>query len=141
MIVDNCSMQLVKNPWDFDVMVMPNLYGSIVTSIAAGLTGGPGITAGSYLGKNHKMFGQACRNSGIDIAGQNAANPTAMLNSSINLLNSMHLYRFADLIQSALTNVYEEGQFLTADIGGTASTTQFTKRVIQEIEFLDKRIA
>lgn len=79
-------MQLVKNPCQFDVMVMPNLYGSIISNICAGITGGVGMTAGACIGNKHSLFTQGTRHTGIDIAGQNLANPTAMILSSILML-------------------------------------------------------
>ena len=137
-IIDNCAMQMVSRPQQFDVMVMPNLYGSIVSSIGAGLIGGAGISAGASIGDNYLLFDQACRNSGIDIAGKNLANPTALLLSSVNMLKSMYFPRFADLIHDSLINVYEEGKYLTKDVGGNSSTRDFTNRVCEEIVLLDK---
>jgi isocitrate dehydrogenase (NAD+) len=137
MIVDNTCMQLVKNPQQFDVMVMPSLYGSIITSIGAGLTGGPGVTSGATLGNDFYLFEQGTRNSGEKITGEGIANPSALLYSSVNMLRSMGFPRYGDLISNALFNVYSEGQVLTPDVGGNATTQQFTDRVIQEIQKLD----
>jgi isocitrate dehydrogenase (NAD+) len=136
-IIDNCAMQLASKPQQFDVMVMPNLYGSIVSSICAGLVGGAGIVPGASIGIEHMLFDQACRNSGFDIAGRNVANPTALLLSSVNMLKSLHLTRFADLIHNALVNVYEEKKVLTQDVGGAAKTHEFTARLCDEIMKLD----
>ena len=101
-IVDNACMQLVKNPQQFDVMVMPSLYGTIISSIGAGLIGGPGVTAGATIGKNYCLFEQGTRNSGSDIAGKGIANPTALINSSVNMLRSMGYARVGDLISEAV---------------------------------------
>lgn len=79
---------MVSKPQQFDVMVMPNLYGSIVSSIGAGLIGGAGVSSGACIGKDYLLFDQACRNSGNDISGKNIANPTALLLSSVKLLKS-----------------------------------------------------
>jgi isocitrate dehydrogenase (NAD+) len=130
-------MQLVKNPQQFDVMVMPSLYGSIITSIGAGLTGGPGITQGATLGDDFVFFEQGTRNSGEGITGKGIANPSALLYSSVNMLRSMGYQRFGDIISNALYNVYLEGKVLTPDVGGNATTKQFTDRVIAEVEKLD----
>lgn len=137
MIVDNTCMQLVKDPQQFDVMVMPSLYGSIITSIGAGLTGGPGVTSGATLGDNYYLYEQGTRNSGESITGKGIANPTALLYTSVNMLRSMGYPRFGDLISEALYNVYEEGQVLTPDVGGNATCEQFTNRVIEEVQKLD----
>lgn len=130
MIVDNTCMQMAKTPEQFDVMLMPNLYGTIITSIASGIVGGPGVTAGVSLGDDYSLFEQGTRHSGHDIAGQNIANPSALLFSSVNMLRSIGLPRFGDLIAESVANVYREGKYLTRDVGGTATTKEFTKRII-----------
>ena len=89
---------MANNPQQFDVMVMPNLYGSIISSIGAGLVGGAGVVSGASVGNDYLLFDQACRNSGSDIAGKNLANPTALILSGINLLKSMKLSWHGDLI-------------------------------------------
>ncbi len=138
MIIDNCSMQMVSNPQQFDVMVMPNLYGSIISSIGAGLMGGAGLAPGASVGDNYLLFDQACRNLGSDISGKDQANPTALLLSSVNLLRSANLPRFADLILTSLINVFNENKYLTRDIGGKSKTSKFTKRLCDEIKKLDQ---
>lgn len=95
-IVDNTSMQLVKNPHQFDVMVMPNLYGSIINGVAAGIVGSAGIIAGANFGPEYMVFEQGSRVSGADIAGQGIANPTAMIMSSCNMLRCIGFPRFGD---------------------------------------------
>lgn len=137
MVVDNTCMQLSKAPEQFDVMVMPNLYGSIITSIATGLVGGPGLTAGASLGDDYRLFESGTRFSGRWMSGKNIVNPSALLYSGVNMLNSMGLSRFGDLISDAVTNVYAEGKVLTTDVGGSATTTEFTQRVIEEVRKLD----
>ena len=122
MIIDNCAMQLVKDPHRFDVMLAPNLYGSIISSIGSGLVGGPGVTPGANIGDDFLLFDQGCRNSGFDIAGQNKANPTALILSSVNMLRTMNLSYFADLISDAILNTYEQG-YLTHDLQGSTSTS------------------
>jgi isocitrate dehydrogenase (NAD+) len=137
MIVDNTAMQLVTNPQQFDVMVMPNLYGSIISAIGSGIAGGPGVVAGANFGPEYMLFEQGTRNSGAEIAGQGIVNPTAMIMSSANMLRCLGLPRFGDLINEALMNVYYEGRVRTEDAGGHASTKEFTDRVIQEVVKLD----
>ena len=137
-IVDNCAMQMASNPQQFDVMVLPNLYGSIVSAIGAGLVGGAGVVAGASVGEDYLLFDQGCRNSGFDIVGKDLANPTALILSACNLLKSKGLPRFADLIYSSVLNVYEEGRFLTPDIGGNSKSSEFTERVCEEIRRIDK---
>lgn len=137
MIVDNTCMQLSKTPEQFDVMIMPNLYGSIVTSIATGLVGGPGVTAGASLGGEFSLFEHGTRHSGHMIAGKNVVNPSALLFSGVNMLRSNGLPRFGDLISDSVLNVYKEGKVLTPDVGGKSSTSDFTKRVVEEVQKLD----
>lgn len=116
---------------------MPNLYGSIISSIALGLIGGPGLVAGASIGQNHILFDQASRNCGKDIYGKNLANPTGIILSSINMLNSMHLSNFAETINEAVGNVYSQG-IRTADVGGKCTTQDFVKRICDEIVKIDK---
>eukprot|EP01017_Pseudomicrothorax_dubius_P011611 TRINITY_DN1437_c0_g1_i2.p2 TRINITY_DN1437_c0_g1~~TRINITY_DN1437_c0_g1_i2.p2 ORF type:complete len:266 (-),score=83.16 TRINITY_DN1437_c0_g1_i2:1191-1907(-) len=138
MIIDNCAMQMVKNPWQFDVMVLPNLYGSIVQNIATGITGGPGLTAGASLGCNYQLFQQGCRHTGKDIAGHRISNPSALLFSSILMLRALGLPRFADLIDTALSRVLSEKKVRTKDIGGKNTTDEFTNEVCKTIEDIRK---
>merc|ERR1712142_1279527 len=95
MIVDNCCMQLVSNPWQFDVMVLANLYGTIVSNLVCGLIGGPGVISGSNIGPRYAIFEPATRNTGSYLVGKNRANPCAMLNAGAALLN--HLFLIAIL--------------------------------------------
>jgi isocitrate dehydrogenase (NAD+) len=133
MIVDNCSMQLVKNPSQFDVMVAPNLYGTILSHICAGITGGVGMTPGACVGNDYALFSQGMPHSGMTIAGKNIANPTSMLLSSIMMLRYLGLPRFADQISYAVNKVITEDKTKTRDIGGNASTSDFTEAVIRHL--------
>lgn len=108
MIVDNCSMQLVKNPSQFDVMIAPNLYGSIVSHIAAGITGGVGMTPGACVGEKHALFSQGMAHTGLKLAGKDAANPTSILLSSVMMLRYLGFTRFADQISGAIHEVLRE---------------------------------
>ena len=133
MIVDNTCMQLVKNPSSFDVMLMPNLYGSITSALCAGLVGGAGVVAGSSFGPKYMMFEPGTRKSGHDIAGKGIANPTGILLATCNMLKNSGLRHFSNNLREAIYRVYEEGKFLTPDVGGKAKTVDFTNRVVEEI--------
>eukprot|EP00899_Mesostigma_viride_P029478 jgi/Mesvir1/9715/Mv12186-RA.1 len=133
MIVDNTAMQLVSNPSQFDVMVTPNLYGSLVTNIGAGLAGGPGLLPGANIGERIAVFEQGARHVGNDIAGKNVANPTALLLSTVLLLRHIRLNSFADRLEAAVVKVITDGTVRTGDMGGKATTTEFTDAVIKEV--------
>eukprot|EP01120_Amphizonella_sp_Union-15-10_P010294 TRINITY_DN4102_c0_g1_i1.p1 TRINITY_DN4102_c0_g1~~TRINITY_DN4102_c0_g1_i1.p1 ORF type:complete len:374 (+),score=65.45 TRINITY_DN4102_c0_g1_i1:68-1189(+) len=136
MIVDNTCMQLVLNPTQFDVMATPNLYGNVVTNVAAGIVGGPGLTPGANIGDRIAVFEPGTRHTGMDIAGSNLANPTAMILSSVMMLRHLGLDIFADKIDRALSQVISEGKHLTHDFGGNTSTSDFTCAVIEALEGL-----
>jgi isocitrate dehydrogenase (NAD+) len=129
LIVDNAAMQLVMRPETFDLLLMPNLYGDIVSDLAAGLVGGLGIVPGGNMGENHAVF-EAVHGSAPDIAGKGLANPTAMMMSSVLMLMHMNEHDAAKRLQSAIEKVYAEGRHLTTDVGGSASTSEFTDAVI-----------
>jgi isocitrate dehydrogenase (NAD+) len=132
LIVDNASMQLVIRPETFDVLLLPNLYGDIVSDLAAGLVGGLGIVPGANLGDTHAVF-EAVHGSAPDIAGQGKANPTALMLSAVMLLTHIGEREAANNLQTAIETVYREGKYLTGDVGGTASTEDFTDAVIRAI--------
>lgn len=129
MIVDNASMQLVMRPETFDVLLLPNLYGDIVSDLAAGLVGGLGIVPGANMGEEIAVF-EAVHGSAPDIAGRGLANPTALIASSVMMLRHLREVEAAERLQAAIERVYAEGKTLTGDVGGTASTEQFTDAVI-----------
>ncbi|KAI3639129.1 hypothetical protein MIR68_002659 [Amoeboaphelidium protococcarum] len=133
-IVDNCAMQLVAKPQQFDVMVMPNLYGSIVSNVGAALVGGVGLVPGANVGRDYAVFEPGCRHVGKDIQGRNLANPTSMILSSVMMLRHLGLEVEAERISSAVMKVLSQGKALTADLGGQASTTDFTKSVIESLD-------
>eukprot|EP00753_Platysulcus_tardus_P002828 PLAT11937.1.p2 GENE.PLAT11937.1~~PLAT11937.1.p2 ORF type:complete len:372 (+),score=162.93 PLAT11937.1:365-1480(+) len=137
-IVDNVCMQLVSKPSQFDVMVTPNLYGSIVSNIVAGLTSGPGITPGCCIGEDGALFEQGSRHVGMDIAGTNSANPTALMLAGVLLLRHLKLYPFAARIERAVFDTLEAGEFKTADLGGSTTTTGFTTAVIDRMNDLKR---
>lgn len=131
--IDTVCMQLADNPRHFDVMVMPNLYGDIVSDLCAGLIGGLGLTASGNIGFDCEVY-EAVHGTAPDIANQNKANPTALILSSTMMLKSMKLNNYANAIEKAVFKVFEEGKWLTGDIGGKAKTTEFTQAIIDKLE-------
>ncbi|MCG3171953.1 MAG: Isocitrate dehydrogenase [NADP] [Myxococcota bacterium] len=137
MMVDNACMQLVTNPQGFDMMVMPNLFGDIVSDLAAGLVGGLGVAPGGNIGDNCAVF-EAVHGSAPDIAGLNRANPTAILLSACAMLRHIGLPAHADRIEKALRDTMEGGT-KTGDLGGKATTTEFTDAICAEVEKAPRR--
>lgn len=131
-IVDNACMQMVMHPEKFDVMVMPNLYGDILSDLASGLIGGLGFLPSANIGKDVAMF-EAVHGSAPDIAGQNLANPTAFLLSLCMMLEYIGLENDGNNIRNAIFAVLEEGKVRTRDCGGTSSTTEFTDAIIAKL--------
>ena len=130
-LVDNCCMQLVQNPNQFDVLLLPNLYGDIVSDLCAGLIGGLGIAQGANIGKDCAVF-EPVHGSAPDIAGQDKANPTAMLMSAIEMLNFINERDAGEKIQKTLFKTLEAG-IKTADLGGTSSCSEFTEEIIKRL--------
>jgi isocitrate dehydrogenase (NAD+) len=128
LIVDNAAMQLVMRPETFDILLLPNLYGDIVSDLAAGLVGGLGLAPGANIGDEHAVF-EAVHGSAPDIAGKGIANPTALMLSSIMMLNHLGELDAAQRLQAAVEKVYEEGKHLPGDVGGSATTVEFTDAV------------
>ena len=128
-IIDNTCMQLVMNPWQYDTLLLENLYGDIVSDLCAGLVGGLGLVPGANLGIDCAIF-EAVHGSAPDIAGKDVANPTALLQSAILMLRHLDEHAAADKVQKALEAVYAERKSLTRDVGGTAGTTQFADAVL-----------
>jgi isocitrate dehydrogenase (NAD+) len=132
LIVDNASMQLVMRPETFDILLLPNLYGDIVSDLAAGLVGGLGVVPGANMGENHAVF-EAVHGSAPDIAGKGIANPTALILSSMMLLQHLGEADAARRLRLAIEQVYARGEKLTPDVGGSASTREFTEAVIANL--------
>jgi len=128
-IVDNCCMQLVMRPQQFDVLLLENLYGDIISDLAAGLVGGLGLVPGANLGEKCALF-EAVHGSAPDIAGRKQANPTALMLSSVLMLRHLGQDAAANRVEHALHKVYTERRHLTRDVGGIASTDEFTQAVI-----------
>ena len=133
MIVDNTSMQLVSKPQQFDVMVMPNLYGNIVSNIGAALVGGPGIVPGCNIGREYALYEPGCRHVAKDIMGTGKANPAAMILSSTMMLRHLGLDTQANQIAESVYKVIQEAKVRTADMGGNAKTQDFTGAVISHL--------
>ena len=133
LIVDNACMQMVLNPQQFDMLLLPNLYGDVMSDLAAGLVGGLGVVPSGNIGDECAMF-EAVHGTAPDIAGKGFANPTALLMSAIMMLNHLGESSAAQRIQAALEKVYREGQHTTRDLGGTATTQEFTDAVIAALE-------
>ncbi len=129
LIVDNACMQIVINPDQFDVLLLPNLYGDVMSDLAAGLVGGLGVVPSGNIGIEAAIF-EAVHGTAPDIAGKGLANPTALLMSSILMLNHLGEQSAAERIEKALIKVYKEGKHVTKDVGGKAGTQEFTDAVI-----------
>ena len=130
-LVDNCCMQLVQNPNQFDVLLLPNLYGDIVSDLCAGLIGGLGVAQGANIGKNYAVF-EPVHGSAPDIAGLDKANPTAMLMSAIEMLNYIGENIKAQMIKTALFRTLKDG-IKTFDLGGTCSCSKFADEIIKRL--------
>ena len=131
-IVDNCCMQLVIKPEQFDVLVLENLYGDIVSDLCAGLIGGLGLAPGANIGEQGAVF-EAVHGSAPDIAGQGVANPTAILMSAILMLRHLGEQAAAARIEKALLEVFAEGKSLTKDLGGSAKTDDFARAIVERL--------
>jgi isocitrate dehydrogenase (NAD+) len=132
-IIDNACMQLVMRPEQFDMMLLENLYGDIVSDLCAGLIGGLGLVPGANIGEMGAVF-EAVHGSAPDIAGQGIANPTALLQSGILLLRHIGERAAADKVENAMLAVFEEGKIRTRDIGGTANTAEFADAIIAKMK-------
>ncbi len=128
-IIDNTCMQLVMNPYQYDTLLLGNLYGDIVSDLCAAFVGGLGLVPGANLGHDSAIF-EAVHGSAPDIAGKDIANPTALLQSAILMLRHLDETAAADRVQAALEKVYTEKKTLTRDVGGTAGTSAFADAVI-----------
>merc|ERR1712241_369938 len=134
MIVDNCCMQLVSNPWQFDVMVLTNLYGTIVSNLLCGVLGGPGIISGKNLGPRYAIFEPATRNTGTSLVGTNRANPCAMLNASADMLAHLSLDYHSNLVRDAVDRTVNVDKVHTEDLGGNATSMDVVQNVIDHIK-------
>jgi isocitrate dehydrogenase (NAD+) len=136
-IVDNACMQLVMRPQQFDVLLLENLYGDIISDLAAGLVGGLGVVPGANIGELGAVF-EAVHGSAPDIAGKNIANPTALLQTAIMMLRHLGERAAADLVERAMIHTLENKQVRTRDLGGTASTTEYTEAIVASMRELSQ---
>jgi isocitrate dehydrogenase (NAD+) len=132
-IVDVMCMRLVQYPERYDVLVLPNLYGDIVSDLCAGLVGGIGITPGANIGPDISIF-EAVHGSAPDIAGQGIANPIALILSGVMMLRHLNEVKAADLIEQAIDKTLLEGKYLTLDLGGRSNTHEFVEAIIEKIK-------
>lgn len=132
-IVDNTCMQLVMNPYQYDILLTENLYGDILSDLCSAFVGGLGLVPGANLGTECAIF-EAVHGSAPDIAGKDLANPTALLQSAVLMLHHIGESATADRVQTALEQVYREGKTLTKDVGGTSGTKAFADAVLQAME-------
>jgi isocitrate dehydrogenase (NAD+) len=133
LIVDNACMQIVIDPQQFDVLLLPNLYGDIVSDLAAGLVGGLGVVPSGNIGDEYAIF-EAVHGTAPDIAGKGLANPTALIMSAVLMLNYLNEREAAKKVDAALIKVYREGKHTTKDVGGKAGTKEFTDAVIAALK-------
>jgi len=132
-IIDNLCMQLVVRPEDYDVLLLENLYGDIVSDLAAGLVGGLGVAPGANIGEDLAVF-EAVHGSAPDIAGCDVANPIALMRSAILMLRWLGMPDEAKRMGDAIRHVFVDREIRTRDLGGTASTSQFTEEVVRAME-------
>ncbi|NWR01149.1 IDH3B dehydrogenase, partial [Paradoxornis webbianus] len=125
--------QLVQNPYQFDVLVMPNLYGNIVDNLAAGLVGGAGVVPGESYSAEYAVFELGARHPFAQAVGRNIANPTAMLLSASNMLRHLNLEYHSNMISDAVKKVIKGGKVRTRDLGGYSTTSDFVKSVIDNL--------
>jgi isocitrate dehydrogenase (NAD+) len=132
-IVDNTCMQLVMNPYQYDILLTENLYGDILSDLCSAFVGGLGLVPGANLGTDCAIF-EAVHGSAPDIAGKDLANPTALLQSAVLMLHHINEGKTAERVQTGLEQVYREGKTLTKDVGGTSGTKAFAEAVVQAME-------
>jgi len=133
MIVDNCAMQLVKNPNQFDVLVTTNLFGDILSDLTSGLIGGLGLTAGANIGKDAAIF-EAVHGTAPDIAGKGVSNPTAVMLAGVMLLEHIGERTAADRLVTAVREAISSKEAVTPDLGGSATTRMFTSAVLKRLK-------
>lgn len=131
-IIDNMAMQLVMYPERYDCIVTTNLFGDILSDLCAGLVGGLGVVAGANIGTEYAIF-EAVHGSAPDIAGQQKANPTALIRTGEMMLRHLDESRAADVLQTELAAVYQEAEVLTADVGGSSSTDEFASYLAERV--------
>src|SRR6516225_8083569 len=136
-IVDNTCMQLVMNPYQYDILLLENLYGDIISDLCSAFVGGLGLVPGANFGHECAIF-EAVHGSAPDIAGKDLANPTAVLRSGILMLRHLGEENAANHIRLAIEKVYTEKKHLTRDVGGTAGTTEFADAMVEALETIPR---
>lgn len=131
--LDTVCLNMVQDPSQYDVLVMPNLYGDILSDLCAGLVGGLGLTPSGNIGEGGAVF-ESVHGTAPDIAGEDKANPTALLLSAVMMLRYMDLHNHASIIEQACFETIKEGNFRTGDLGGTAKCSEFTNEICAKIE-------
>jgi len=131
--LDTVCLNMVQDPKTYDVLVMPNLYGDILSDLCAGLVGGLGVTPSGNIGETGAIF-ESVHGTAPDIAGQDKANPTALLLSAVMMLRYMNLQQYADKIEKACLSAIKEGKTRTADLGGNAKCSEFTADICARIK-------
>lgn len=131
--LDTVCLNMVQDPRQYDVLVMPNLYGDILSDMCAGLVGGLGLTPSGNIGLNGALF-ESVHGTAPDIAGKDLANPTALLLSSVMMLRYMELNEHADKIQAACFLTIKEAKYLTGDLGGKAKCSEFTNSICEKLK-------
>lgn len=131
--LDTVCLNMVLDPTQYDVLVMPNLYGDIMSDLCAGMVGGLGLTPSGNIGSNGALF-ESVHGTAPDIAGQDKANPTALLLSGVMMLKHMELPQQAEIIESSVFETIREGKYLTGDLGGDAKCSEFTKEICDKVE-------
>jgi isocitrate dehydrogenase (NAD+) len=139
-IVDNTCMQLVMNPYQYDMLVLENLYGDIISDLCAAFVGGLGLVPGANFGDTCAIF-EAVHGSAPDIAGKNLANPTALIRSALLMLRHLDEPEAALKVRNALEKVYRTRDKLTRDVGGQAGTSEFADAVIEEMQSATAEVA
>ncbi|KAL0271478.1 UNVERIFIED_CONTAM: hypothetical protein PYX00_008559 [Menopon gallinae] len=131
--LDTVCLNMVQDPSQYDVLVMPNLYGDILSDMCAGLVGGLGLTPSGNIGISGALF-ESVHGTAPDIAGMDKANPTALLLSAVMMLRYMELYQHADVIEKACFDTIKEGKFRTGDLGGTSKCSEYTEEICRKLK-------
>jgi len=134
MYLDTVCLKMVQDPTQFDCLVMPNLYGDILSDLCAGLIGGLGLTPSGNIGEGGAALFEAVHGTAPDIAGQDKANPTALLLSGVMMLRHLHMYDKADRIEKACFDTIKDGKYLTGDLGGKAKCSEYTTEICRRVK-------
>lgn len=134
MYLDTVCLKMVQDPTQFDCLVMPNLYGDILSDLCAGLIGGLGLTPSGNIGEGGAALFEAVHGTAPDIAGHDKANPTALLLSAVMMLRHLHMYEKADRIEKACFDTIKDGKYLTGDLGGKAKCSEYTTEICRRVK-------